>query len=56
MVAFNSGEEPVTMPVNLYAQLEPLLGHANIHDTEDELSVVIPPRSGAAFRVNFYEE
>ena len=56
MVAFNSSEEPVTLPVNLYAELEPLLGHANIHDTDEELSVVVPPRSGAAFRVNFYEE
>ena len=56
MVAFNSSEEPVTLPINLCAHLQSLLGHANIHETPDELSVVIPPRSGAAFLVLFDEQ
>ena len=49
LCAFNAGEEPVPLNPGLGGTLIPLLGRAHVDQGEDGPSLVVPPRSGAAF-------
>jgi len=51
LCAFNAGEEPDTLELELTRALVPLLGRANVTVDEDVTSMVIPPRAGVAFLV-----
>ena len=48
---FNAGDEPLTMDITLTEELVPLLGRANDMKTEKGRSLMVPPRSGAAFQL-----
>jgi len=49
LCAFNAGEDAEAMDTSLFGELEPILGHAHMDRTEEGLSLVMPPRSGAVF-------
>jgi hypothetical protein len=57
-----TGQLPKTSAINIaenadfFAELTPLLGSSNVTATEDEVSVMVRPRSGSAFLVHEIKE
>ena len=51
LCVFNAGDEPEKLELELTEELHPLLGRANENRSEEGRSLLVPPRSGAAFAV-----
>jgi len=52
LFCFNSSDEPKKLTLDFYADLQPILGSSNVTVTEDEISIMVRPRSGSAFLVH----
>ena len=51
LCAFNASEEPLRLSLGVFdGRLTALLGRASVAVTEEETSMVVPPRSGVAFQ------
>ena len=51
LCAFNAGETPQAMSLELEGQLAPILGEAQSERQEGTVSLTLPPQSGALFTV-----
>ena len=51
LCAFNAGETPQAMSLELEGQLAPILGEAQSERQEETVSLTLPPQSGALFTV-----
>ena len=56
LVCFNPSEEEQQLTLDVFAELQPMLGSTNVTATEGEVSIILPPRSGSAFLVQKIEE
>ena len=56
LLCFNASDEPRKLTLDFFADLQPILGSANVTATEDEVSIMVRPRSGSAVLVHPVKE